>query len=69
MHYSDYHVFTFILKGLQGKIKGTRELFHRSKHITEMEVELSTLRPPIQGNGTVGTSTGTRRISKLGGEP
>lgn len=69
MLYSDYHVFTFVLKGLQEKFKGARELLHRSKHITEMEVELYTLKPPIQGNGTAGTGTGTRRISKLGGEP
>lgn len=70
MLYPDYHVFSFILEGLQGKIRGARELFHRSKHITEMEVELHTLEPPPRkGNGTAGNGTGTRRIPKIGGEP
>lgn len=60
MLYSDYHIFGFILTELQARIREAGGLFRRSKHSTDIEVELCTFKKPISGNGIVGAGTDRR---------
>lgn len=59
MLYSNHHVFGSIYIELQAKMREVCGLFHSSKHMTEVDVELCTLQQPFQSNRIAGAGIGT----------